>query len=395
MGLLPGKYTPKIQGDITRLGAKLPFRQAAEEVQYSRGVVVTEETMRRVTEENGRSEVARIEAEVARLEEEAPEPEANPENLLVSADGVLVHLTSGEWYEVKSIAVGEFEQEWSPKQRQAVVKTRDISYFASSYRVRNFERYALAELHRRGLERATQIVTTNDGASWIQSFTDYHAPQAIRIIDFSHMTGHLATAGKAIFGEGSPTFQQWFTRVRHQLKHKPPRETLGDLSLLLQKATTDEQQAAVEQAVFYMQSRLNMLDYPHFQACAYPIGSGSAESGHKVVVQPRLKGAGMRWAEQNLNPMLALRNLIANDRWAEGWNNIVAFRLQQLKTKRFAAANLTPVPTPPILLADFTPDSLPRIPSSTSPQSKMPYKPPPDHPWRQPFLPKSATLPPH
>jgi len=36
------------------------------------------------------------------------------------------------------------------------------------------------------------------------------------------------------------------------------------------------------------------------------------ESGHKVVMQKRLKQAGMRWAEASLNPMLALRTTLCN-----------------------------------------------------------------------------------
>ncbi|NHZ71494.1 MAG: hypothetical protein GWP17_00175 [Aquificales bacterium] len=406
MCLLPSKYTPQIQGDMTRLGGKLPFGQAVEEIKYSHKLTVTQETMRRITEDNGRAEVARVEAEVKQLERDAPQPEANPEQLLVSADGVMVRLTNGESYEVKSIAVGEFEEEWSPRQRQQVVKTKAISYFASSYRVRDFERYALAELHHRGLENATKVVAVNDGASWIQNFTDYHAPQATRIIDFTHMSGYLATAGKAVFGEGTPDFQQWFKDIRHQLKYKPPQKTLTELSLLTQKAVTPEQQATVEEAVFYMQSRLSMLDYPHFQASAFPIGSGSVESGHKVVVQPRLKGAGMRWAEPNLNPMLALRNLIANDRWSTGWSKIIAFRQQQLSSKRFACVKNRPTASsvnPP--LADSAAD-VPLVNTSLSNSSrvmrsspdidglspsKKPYKPSPNHPWRRGFLSNKAS----
>ena len=384
----------------------MPFGQAVEEIKYSHRVTVTRETMRKITEDNGLAEVERVEAEVKQLERDAPKSVANPEQLLVSADGVMVHLTNGEWYEVKSIAVGEFEQEWSPRQRQPIVKTKNISYFASSYRVRDFERYALAELHHRGLENATRVVTVNDGAIWIQNFTDYHAPQATRIIDFSHMSGYLATAGKAVFGEGTPDFQQWFKDIRHQLKYEPPQKSLTELSRLKQKAVTLEQQATVEEAIFYMQSRLSMLDYPHFQASAFPIGSGSVESGHKVVVQPRLKGAGMRWAEPNLNPMLALRNLIANDRWSTGWSKIVAFRLQQLSSKRFARVKNKPIASPvnPSLTGSVADvpmantslsnssrviHSSPDIDSLSPP--KKPYKPAPNHPWRRGFPSNKAS----
>ena len=41
------------------------------------------------------------------------------------------------------------------------------------------------------------------------------------------------------------------------------------------------------------------------------------ESGHKVVMQRRMKQAGMRWKTDNINPMLALRMALCNQRWDE------------------------------------------------------------------------------
>jgi hypothetical protein len=59
------------------------------------------------------------------------------------------------------------------------------------------------------------------------------------------------------------------------------------------------------------------MQYPLFQAQGWPIGSGIAESANKLVVEVRLKGAGMHWARASVNPMLALRNAVCNDRWDE------------------------------------------------------------------------------
>jgi hypothetical protein len=36
----------------------------------------------------------------------------------------------------------------------------------------------------------------------------------------------------------------------------------------------------------------------------WPIGSGVVESGNKLVVEARLKGAGMHWSRLSLNPLL-------------------------------------------------------------------------------------------
>ena len=95
--------------------------------------------------------------EVERLERFAPEAEAKPEKVLFSGDGAFVQLVSGEWREVKALVIGEFETKTNAKGEEDV-QTRDISYFARSYRAREFERYALVETHRRGVENADVVV---------------------------------------------------------------------------------------------------------------------------------------------------------------------------------------------------------------------------------------------
>jgi hypothetical protein len=52
------------------------------------------------------------------------------------------------------------------------------------------------------------------------------------------------------------------------------------------------------------------------------------ESGNKLVVEVRLNGSVMHWAEQNVNPMLSLRNILCSHRWKEEWPRIES-RLRQ------------------------------------------------------------------
>ena len=68
------------------------------------------------------------------------------------------------------------------------------------------------------------------------------------------------------------------------------------------------------------------MQYPQFQAQGWPIGSGIVESGNKLVVETRLKGSGMHWAEENVNPMLAVRNVLCSGRWREDWPKIKKLR---------------------------------------------------------------------
>lgn len=242
----------------------------------------------------------------------------------MSADGAFIHLTNGEWREVKTVAFGEFKSQWNPRQSRLETKTRNISYFSRLENAETFERSALYEWQQRGGEKAKQVVAVNDGALWIQNFIDYHAPKATRIIDFAHAQSYLAVIGKAIYGAESQAFQSWFRQTSHHLKTRPPHHVLADLSLLQAQQQQHPQAAEIEQAISYLDMRRSMIDYAHFTRLNLPIGSGIVESGQKVVVQRRMKQAGMRWAEQNVNPMLALRLALCNNRWSSTWQAIVA-----------------------------------------------------------------------
>lgn len=380
---------------MSRLGSKMPFEQAVEEIWDGRRIHLSEGTIRQTTYRHGKVAEVLIEAEVERLEKEAPAARAKPGKLMVSADGAMVPLVNGEWREVKSVAVGEVADEWVVKKGEIIVQTKEISYFSRSYRAREFERGALAELHRRGIDNAETVIAVNDGAEWIQSFIDYHCPQAVRIIDFAHAQGYLAQAGKAIWGEATPLFEQWYKSACHRLKHKPPQRTVANLRLLQQKVKTDEQAADVDGALFYILKRKEMMDYAHFRRAGYPIGSGCVESGHKVVTHSRLKGAGMRWAPQHVDPMLSLRNLVCNKRWDEGWQQIVSHHQQQ---RRKASRQSTPETTPdapePLTFVALEkqgllpPDEDVISVATEEAEAKQPAK---DHPWRRGFWPTKES----
>lgn len=394
LGLLTGRYTPRLQEAMTRLGSKLPFQEAADELVSGYHTAISEPTCRRVTQRSGCAAAAIVCEEVERLEKEAPDPGVVPDKMLVSADGSYIHLTNGNWQEVKSVATGEFSRGEQTESVEQPVKTVAISYFTRSYEIRDFERYALGELHRRGMEKAQTIVAVNDGAQWIQSFIDYHCPQAVRIIDFAHALGYVSDAGKAIWGEGSDAFKTWFARMAHQLKHKPPQRTLAELQLLQPKAKSDEQTATLDRALFYLQTRLEMIDYPFFQKRGYPIGSGSVESGHKVVVQRRLKGAGMRWAPHHVDPMLALRDLVCNRRWPEGWSQIVTYQQKQKRRKRKVAISTKEKRGPePITFAKLKTDGLLPTEERTvmTSEKKPTHRPADDHPWRNDVWPTKES----
>lgn len=344
---MSGAYTPQVQEAVTRLGSRLPYGEAREEMERMWGVTMTTATVRQITMRNGRLANDLIEREVARLEQETPRPTARPKQLLVSADGAMVQLTSGEWREVKTVAFGEFQPEWQGKKRAVQTRTTHISYFSRVEPAEAFTRSALYEWQRRGGENAQRVVAANDGAIWIQSFLDYHCPQATRVIDFAHAQSYVAIVGKAIYGAESREFHTWYQGMSRQLGHKPPQRTLSDLRFLQQQHPDHPQMSEIERAIRYLEKRRSMIDYPHFRKIGIPIGSGMVESGHKVVMQRRMKQAGMRWAEVNLNPMLALRMALCNNIWDENWRTIRHHSRQIRRDQRLQKAQpFKPKPQP-------------------------------------------------
>ena len=69
----------------------------------------------------------------------------------------------------------------------------------------------------------------------------------------------------------------------------------------------------------YLHKRQKNLDYAGARAAGLPIGSGEIESGHRHVIQQRLKIAGAWWTLPNAEVMLRLRTTRANNDWQRYW----------------------------------------------------------------------------
>lgn len=387
---MPGSLSPWVHECLVRLGTWMPFDKAAELVEAFTGVAVSEFTSRRHCEAAGAAQVAEQTAAVEQLEREAPLAPPGPAKQYLSADGAFVPLVGGEWAEVKTLVIGEVGE---PVQEQGewVVHTRNLSYFSRLAEAETFNRLALAETHRRGVENAGQVGAVQDGAEWLQGFVDWHRPDAVRILDFPHAGGYVAKIGQATFGADTPELAAWLKAQLHQLKHHGPDEVLAELSELVREHP-DADALELPKALTYLEKRKAQLQYPAFQAAGWPIGSGATESGNKLVVEARLKGAGMHWTRAHVDPMLALRNMVCNDRWEEAWPHIETRLRDQARQQRRApgrerrARTSTPspiqahsVPTPPPTGAPVT-VARPEVPAT---MPRPPHRPAPNHPWRR------------
>jgi hypothetical protein len=381
LALLPGHLTPSLQEDLTHLGTWMPFARAAQMLQRLLGVSVSEATARRLTEQQGAAYAALQDEEVARIEQELPPAAQGADKQLLSVDGAMVPLVHGEWAEVKTLVLGVIGEPVIER-GEAVVHAEELSYFSRLAEAESFTRLALVETQRRGVETAKQVIAVTDGAEWEQGFIDHHRPDAARVLDFPHASEYVALIGAAIWGADTPTTQQWLKTQLTTLKHEGAEAVLPTLRTLVQ---SHAQLPDLAGHLAYLEKRAGHMQYPFYLAQGWPIGSGAVESGNKLVVEARLKGAGMHWARAHVNPMLALRNAACGDRWDEAWSHTVAFRRQQRVQQRLARHPCSPPPpTPrPIPHTRTAPPPQPDAPLPTPDPPKPRWRPAPDHPWRR------------
>ncbi len=261
----------------------------------------------------------------------------------------------------------------------------------------------MVETHRRGTESAGKVCAVMDGAEWQQGFIGLHRPDAVRILDWCHGAEHLAKAGQAAFGAGTAAASEWLGIQLRRLKHGEPEEALGSLRALCRElAEVKETDAGalktVRGSLEYLEKRREQIRYAEFQAKGYPIGSGAVESANKLVVEARLKGSGMHWAREHVNPMAALRTAVCSDRWEEMWPQInqrlrkkarkpaVGRQAQPSPREGAAAKEAGRVKTRPVVQSSprLTPASLRGAPEQNpKPPPATHRRPPANHPWRR------------
>ena len=379
--MLPGALTPPLQAHLSRLGGRLSFAEAARELGQLKGVTVSAASARRRTEADGRRSAALEAARAAALLAEPAPPPPGPAVQQVSVDGAMVPLADGRWREARTLAIGTVR----PGRGPGTTRCAEVSYFSRMVDATAFALAATGEVHRRGVETAGVVAGVVDGADWCQAFLDTHRPDAVRILDFPHAVEHLTSAAQAAFGVGGERAAAWIAAQAQTLKRGDPMAVLLALLDLPVRAAPDPQGAAAARraTLRYLAARWEHIQYARFLAAGDPIGDGAIESANKRVPLARLKGSGMRWERASVNPMLALRTVAANDRWAEAWPQLRAHTRALTAARRQARrASAVPPPATPARPLPYPAPPSPRAPRRTG---AIPALPPErarrPHPW--------------
>jgi hypothetical protein len=361
-------------------------------------VQVSEATVRRHTEYAGSVYETIQTEEVERIEKKHPAETEEVERLVFSVDGAIVPLQHGEWGEARTLVVAEAGKAVQ-KGDDWQVSTQKRTYFSRMVNSETFQRLALVEMYHRSMTNARQVAVVADGAEWIQSFIDYHRPDALRILDFAHVAERLNQVGTTWWGDGTPQAQKWLAEQLHELKHRGPPVVWAAVQWLANQRPENEM---LRTNLNYLEKRQDQMHYPQYQQQGWPIGSGMVESANKLVVEARLKGSGMHWERSHVNPMLALRNIVCSQRWQKAWP-LIESRIRLLRTdcgKKHRITNVVQHQLPTRLFkmwhkAKRIPSRLPAKTVSSSSLASVPYKPPANHPWRHSPIGRARYKPSH
>lgn len=222
--LQPGGLSPLQLQHLVHFASLHSFEQAASMLHQHHGVQVSASTSRRQTEELGASAEA---VQNAQARTTGGQKEAKPKpavKQVMSSDGSHISLRGNVWAEVKTVLIGEVQENPFPsKQRpEQEVKTTKLSYFARMTASDTFSELATGELTRRGFFDAKEVCAVQDGAEWIQRLIDAHRADAVRILDFYHAAEYLSEIATLVRTAGTPLAENWLDEQLHELKHHGP-----------------------------------------------------------------------------------------------------------------------------------------------------------------------------
>jgi hypothetical protein len=329
-GLTTRDLTPALERVATLAGAVADsFAKAAELLEETAGVRLSESTVERTTEDAGQR-LADAVAAGATFGPAADWPWPKDYDgkrcayVELDATGVRQQGARGGPAEGRMAYVGMVcnpGPEWPwPDERPTPMRTR---YLAGLYPLEEFTPLLRAPAGAVGMDRADRWIGLSDGGNGLEDRLTENFPRVeVVILDFYHPAEKLTGLARRLHPEDEALAQEQARQWRGLLKDEGGAVLAAVLSEWEwpRRAGLSE---AVTELIGYLQRHAHRMEYPEYLAKGWCIGSGAVESGCKTVVGQRLKLAGMRWGEDGAHAVCHLRALYRSEsgQWEAFWNH--------------------------------------------------------------------------
>ena len=169
----------------------------------------------------------------------------------------------------------------------------------------------------------TYIHAIADGATWIaDQYEEQFGTNHRFYVDFFHVCEYLAAAVNSSTLSKTER-KEWLEKQKINLRQSEMNKVIEMLeNLKIEKQNPEhknKERGAIEIALHYLRERKGQFEYKAAIDKKLPIGSGEVESGHRHIIQKRLKIPGAWWRLENAEGIAQLRAMRTNNRWNEFW----------------------------------------------------------------------------
>ena len=321
---IPHKMTRRLSMEIAFYGQnQSSFDGARLMLKKALSMDINEETIRKITEDVGRKifeeDAARAKETLENMHKITP---TTPKDgtLYIMIDGAAVNTriedeNGSTWRENKTVMVFNSKNMINRKDGGHIITKKEyVPYIGKSD---DFKAFVFDAAVRNGYGSLKETVIIADGAVWIRNMCEELFPDAVQILDLYHLRENIYSYAKHLHNHDSAKYTAWSEDIISKLEANRIDEVLH---ILPDKTNLP---FGVVNLKNYINSNRDRINYVNYKAKGYFVGSGAIESANKLIVQRRLKQAGMRWSVWGAQSVLTLRAKVESSLW-DDWVSLMA-----------------------------------------------------------------------
>lgn len=320
---LPFKITPCAMLKIAFWAQnQLSYQRAEEAIYEIMKIKINDDTIRAVTDFVGKvifeNDCKKAEHSISMLDSgNLNFPKDRDGVLYIQTDGAAINTRAqdkngstwrenklGEVFSSKNI---RYWTDHKGKRQHQILEKEYISYIGPAS---EFKKHLFALALRNGYGHYKETVIISDGATWIRNIVEELFPDAQHILDYFHLCENVNTFAKHLFKMDESRHRPWAQEICSKLKNGEYQCVLNEL-----EAVERTPNNSPVNLYGYIKNNIKNIDYAAYEKKGYFIGSGAIESGNKIILQDRLKRAGMRWNPKTAQSILTLKSKVESKVW--------------------------------------------------------------------------------
>jgi len=299
------KISPYMQEHLCRVGTKLIFEEASEEIINLMGIEVNAKQVERLCHHYGEllGQVDWRQAYNDSVQLQLPMKKQVTYSM-IDGSMILTRQKEESWKEVKLCRI------FQNNDRIENI-SKDRNYIGHSNYVAHIGKHDdFFDKVLEVLPTLTTLVFICDGARWIWNWIEEYYPECMQILDFYHCKEHLFAFAKIYCAKDESAARQLVDTCINLLMDKKVEDifiTLGQLPCNNKQVENEKRKL-----LNYLQNNKKRINYGLYKEQGLLFGSGAIESANRNIIQKRMKLSGQRWTLSGAQQMLNLRVCFKN-----------------------------------------------------------------------------------